>query len=307
MEPGIGARRDRIRSDAVSPPGKTIWRSLRKSLRSARRRFRAGDADGLHDVRVVLRRISVVAEAGDRRKVARGAAILVRKLSPLRQIEVDRQLVAELARSGALPPQDARAVDTLLDARWRRGVEKAFARLSGGRAAKLEARLGRAREDATLAAGLERRSQGGLAIPSELDEDGLHRLRIAVKKRRYALMARRDLGASGLEGEIARCQALQDVLGRANDWRSFRRDLVRMRERKRADPVMDPALDAVFDLVSDSAERTLRTARETVAASRPAPSRTAAGAAGEPPAPLAGLARTSRSLLKGSGARRADS
>lgn len=246
---------------------KSIWTRLRRAVRRAGRSFRDGDPEGLHDLRVALRRTAVIARAGERPKVAAGASKLVRRLSSLRQIEVDRRLLAELVRSGALAPEDARAVDGILAARDERRRAKAFARLSRKGARKLDARLGGKRSDAALGDALARATGEAVHPPRVLDDEGLHGLRIAVKRRRYALMARRDLGAAGLDGEIARWESLQDALGRSNDWRSLRRDTVELRERAQADAAADAALDAVFELASERAEAARKEARKAVAES----------------------------------------
>ena len=245
---------------------RTVWERLRQTVRKAERRFRHGDEEGLHDVRVALRRIAVIAEAGGRPKVARGAGRLVRRLSPLRQLEVDRQLVAELGKSGAVAPQDARIVDALLGSRYARSRENVEEIFSTREGRKLDERLGHARRTGALKARLARRTEQPIVPPAALDDDAMHRLRIAIKKRRYALMARRELGVPDLEKEIARWASFQDALGRANDWRSFRRDLVRLRERRRPDPAVDPALDEVFALATERADQTRRAARDLLAA-----------------------------------------
>ena len=248
------------------PPEESFWSSQRRALRRAERKFRRGIPEGLHDFRVALRRLAVVAEAGRRPKVARGASKLVRRLSPLRQLEVDRELVAELARWGEIAPGDAQAVDEILTERFRRGQHEALARLGRAPAKRLFERLGHDRERGPIVSRLAG-EKDEIRAPRVLDDEGLHRLRIAVKRRRYALMARRELGQPGLEREISRWQSLQDSLGRANDWRSLLRDLVRMIESGGGEAGSDSPLDRVFDRASDRAEEARRAARAAVAAS----------------------------------------
>jgi len=281
--------------------GESTWKSLRRTLRRAERKFRDGDPEGLHDLRVALRHTAVVAEAGARPKVARGASKLARRLSPLRQLEVDRELLAELGRSGEVSPRDARPVDEILAARQSRLRDKALKRLSAARERRLFERLGHDRQDGPLASRLALETgENALRVPRVLDDEGLHRLRISVKRRRYALMARRDLGAPGLEEEISRCRSLQDSLGRANDWRSFLRDLVRLRESRHADPGADSPLDAIFDPAADRAEIARKAACEAVAASGLVPDREPRRP--QPPSPPpdrdAALFRGSPSLLR---------
>ncbi len=248
----------------------TIWETQRKALRRAERRFHRGDLEGLHDFRVALRRLAVIAEAGQRPKIARGASKLVRRFSSLRQLEVDRGLVAELVRRGEIAPADARAADELLGERVRRGRDEALGRLAGPAAKKLFERLGHVRRNGPVVSRLAREMEE-IRVPRVLDDEGLHRLRIAVKRRRYALMARRDLGVAGLDAEIARWQALQDSLGRANDWRSLLRDLVRLLESRSDLRAEESPLDRIFDSASDRAEEARRAARAAVAASGLAP------------------------------------
>jgi len=293
-----GAARGRIRSLPVSRH-ESIWETQRKALRRAERKFRRGDPEGLHDFRVTLRRLAVIAEAGERRKIARGASTLVRRFSSLRQIEVDRELVAELVRRGEVAPADARAADELLAERWRRGREEAMERLGGDPAKKIFQRLGRDRRQGAVVSRLE--EQEDIPVPRVLDDEGLHRLRIAVKRRRYALMARRDLGIAGLDGEIAKWQSLQDALGRANDWRSLLRDLVRLIESRLDARAEESPLDRIFDSASGRAEEARRAAREAVAASGLAPDSVPLRRrrAGVPPERRAAVLQSSSSLLRG--------
>jgi CHAD domain-containing protein len=280
----------------------TIWQIQRKALRRAEKKFRRGDPEGLHDFRVALRRVAVIAEAGQRPKIARDATKLVRRFSPLRQLEVDRELVAALVRSGEIAPADAQTVNDLFADRLHRGRGEALDRLDAATAKSLFERLGHDRRNGPVVSRLGRENDD-LRAPRMLDDEGLHRLRIAVKRRRYALMARRELGVAGLEAEIAKWQTLQDALGRANDWRSLLRDLVRLIESQGADREAESPIDRIFDRASDRAEEARRAARAAVAASglvadpepalgrpRPAPRREPARAGG------------SASLLRGAAA-----
>jgi len=290
------------------PAGESIWKAQRKSLRRAQRKFERGDPEGLHDFRVALRRLAVVAEAGRRPKIARDATKLVRRFSPLRQLEVDRDLVAELVRCGEAAPADAQAADALLAERWRRGREEAVKRLGRAPAKKLFERLRRDRRNGPVVSRLAR-EEGDVHVPRVLDDEGLHRLRIAVKRRRYALMARRDLGIAGLDAEIAKWQTLQDALGRANDWRSLLRDLVRLLESRGETHAEESPLDRLFDSASDRAEEARRAARAAVAASGlagdPEPLRRRPPTA--PPERGVAVLRSSPSLLRGGAGRpRAD-
>src|SRR5512140_3835186 len=111
----------------MSPP--SIWKDFRRALREARRRFRAGDPGGLHDVRVVLRRVAAAARAADRKKVARLADRLARRLSAARQTEVDRRLLGELRAGRSVPASVAERVEGSLETRLGRQRRKALGAL----------------------------------------------------------------------------------------------------------------------------------------------------------------------------------
>ena len=49
-----------------------LWRKRARSLKKARKAFRAGDPEGLHDLRVALRRTAATAEALGKKKIVRG-------------------------------------------------------------------------------------------------------------------------------------------------------------------------------------------------------------------------------------------
>ncbi|HEY6066977.1 MAG TPA: hypothetical protein VIY96_12540, partial [Thermoanaerobaculia bacterium] len=98
-----------------------LWELRRSRFVRARKRLRAGEPEGLHDVRVALRRISATASALGRRKLERRAKKIVRSLSSDRQLEVDLLFLARIATLGLLSPDGV----TALEARWKS--------LSGGR------------------------------------------------------------------------------------------------------------------------------------------------------------------------------
>lgn len=205
----------------------SLWELRRQSLLRARKRRREGDAEGLHDFRVALRRTAATAGALGRRKVERRAVAIVRSLSSDRQSEVDRALLARIRALGLLSEDAA----TTLEIRWkprlatrtdraaRGNEEKRFRRLTR----KLR-RLASRRRAGELEQLLAQRSgaEAALAKPPGRDDDrGLHRYRIRVKRARYLA---EDLVASGrpdFEACVARERTAQEVLGRWNDLRLF--------------------------------------------------------------------------------------
>ena len=220
-------------SDPIS-----LWKLRGDELVRARKSVRRGDREGLHDLRVALRRLSTTAGALGRRHLSKEAKALVRSLSRQRQLEVDRALLERVGRLGFLSPDAA----TALAARWEklasrgeRRLSKAagepvetlvrrvdrLARHSGKRAESPAPRLERARQDVEHAIG---HSLDGR------DDRMLHRYRIAIKKARYLA---EDLGALGIrpwKSRAERERALQEALGRWNDLRQFARRLSESRE-----------------------------------------------------------------------------
>ena len=216
-------------------PGE-LWNLRVRSVDRARKAARRAEPEGLHDLRVALRRVSATAEALGAKRVSRDARDLVQSLSEDRQIQVDRQLLARIGQLGYLSPDAA----TALAARWEklseRGVRrivraadgktlrallKDMDRLARRKAADAVERLERARvkAEATLENSLEGK-----------DDDALHRYRIAVKKARYLAEDLAALGVRRFTSSIEREKELQETLGRWNDLRMFCRRLAESRD-----------------------------------------------------------------------------
>jgi len=209
-----------------------LWKLRADSLVRARKAVRRGDKEGLHDLRVSLRRLSATAGALGRRRLSKEAKSLVRSLSEQRQLEVDRTLLTRIGRLGFLSPEAV----TALAARWEKLAARGERRL--GRAAgepvdtlvrRLERLSHRTGDEDGPAAALERarqRAERALGQPLDARDDrALHRYRIAVKKARYLA---EDLGALGIRPWKTRAErekAVQEALGRWNDLRMFCRRL----------------------------------------------------------------------------------
>lgn len=106
-----------------------LWKKREKSLQKAGKRFREKSPEAVHDLRVALRRVSATADALGRGKLAKRSKKLVRSLSDLRQIEVDRQLLARVRELGWLPEEVAAGVDARWDALLKDGEKAAAKRL----------------------------------------------------------------------------------------------------------------------------------------------------------------------------------
>jgi CHAD domain-containing protein len=214
----------------------SLWKSKAHSLERARKALKRGDPEGLHDLRVALRRVSAIAGALGRKDVSDEARDIVRSLSKQRQLEVDRQLLARIGRLGFLSPDAV----TALAARWEklaaRGSRRVARAADGRPIHSLRRRVIRLeRKDSAISvARLERarrRAQEALAQPLEgKDDRTLHRYRVAVKKARYLA---EDLATLGVREWVTHAQhekALQEALGRWNDLRLFRRRLAESRD-----------------------------------------------------------------------------
>lgn len=219
------------------PERPKLWILRALALRKARRAFRQADPEGLHDVRVALRRIGTTAAALRKKKVSRQSKVLVRRLSERRQLEVDRELLGRVAAAGLLSREAAAGLDARWEALLRSGEREAEGVTEGRRMRRLVKvleRLSRSQQSRALTK-LEqswRDARKTLASPPDGKNDReLHRYRIAVKRARYLAEDLAALGVAGLEEEIARTRAAQTALGRWNDIRLFRERLERTRDR----------------------------------------------------------------------------
>lgn len=205
----------------------SLWKSKAQSLERARKALKRGDPEGLHDLRVALRRVSATAGALGRKGVSHEAKEIVRSLSAQRQLEVDRQLLTRLGRLGFLSPDAV----TALAAHWEKLASKGarrIARAADGRTIhslhRRVARLNR-KEPEVPVARLERarrRAQEALEQPLEgKDDRTLHRYRVAVKRARYLAEDLASLGVREWATHAQREKALQEALGRWNDLRMF--------------------------------------------------------------------------------------
>ncbi len=208
-----------------------LWKLRARTLEQARKAARRGAPEGLHDLRVALRRAATTAQALHRKGLARNAKLLSRSLSQPRQLEVDRRLLARVGQLGFLSPD----ASTALAARWdklasrgervvvraaeRRRMERLLGRLdrlSRKKARRLPERLEKAR----------RRMESTLALPLDGKDDAtLHHYRMTVKKARYLAEDLAAIGLSQWTKNAERERVLQETLGRWNDLRLFRRRL----------------------------------------------------------------------------------
>jgi CHAD domain-containing protein len=265
-----------------------LWRLRVQALERARKSARRGDPEGLHDLRVALRRVGATAGALEARSVSRNAKTLVRSLSDARQLQVDRELLARIAKLGYLSPD----ATTALAARWEKLAERGnrrIARAAEGRSLRglrkdLEKLSRRGREDAVERLEKARRkAETTLAEPLEgKDDEALHRHRIAVKKARYLAEDLSVLGVRRFASHIEREKALQESLGRWNDLRLFSRRLAESRDEaeERGSVTLAAELEHLLTALETTIAEVRRSAIEiSRAASKVVPLRRQAGSA----------------------------
>lgn len=218
------------------PESVSLWKLRAASLERARKALKRGDPEGLHDLRVALRRLCATASALGKKRLARKSRAMARTLAPQRQLEVDRQLLARVGRLGFLSPDAV----TALAARWEKLADRGdrgVARAADGRAihglVRSVGHLGRRKGGAApdRIARARRRAEVALAHSLEGGNDhALHRYRLAIKRARYLA---EDLSAFGLREWKTRAErerALQESFGRWNDLRMFCRRLADSRK-----------------------------------------------------------------------------
>lgn len=262
-----------------------LWKARVRSLEKARRALRARNPEALHDFRVALRRLAATARALGRDDLAKNSGRIVRTLSPLRQLEVNRALLARVSGLGLLSAQLAAG----LEARWgeqgRQGEREIGRRLRGKQMKRLRRKLSTLRDDRPadllprlLAA--RRRSEEVLRSAPDSTDRALHRYRLAVKRARYLAEDLALFGEPGWEDAAARERRVQEVLGRWNDVRLFRESLLGCRREAELRGAITLAieLDRLIPVLTETVESARRDAEKSVrslSSSRPVAVQTA--------------------------------
>ncbi len=218
------------------PERTALWKTRARSLERAGKELRLNSPEAIHDLRVALRRVAATATALGRDKLAKRSRRIVRSLSDLRQIEVDRTLLARVREIGWVPDDVATAVDARWDALLREGARAAARRVPEEELERLRRKLSRLsrkkhRDVLPLLEQARDRAEKNLSpLPEASSDRALHRYRLAVKEARYVTEDLALAGRPGLEGEIEDKKTMQDTLGRWNDVRLFRRHVLSMRK-----------------------------------------------------------------------------
>lgn len=251
-----------------------LWRERRRTLKKALGAFKGGQPEGLHDVRVALRRLAATASGQREDRVARSARHLVRSLSDRRQLEVDRQLLSRVRELGVLAPDVAAGLDARWDALMASGARGAEKAVTGRRMRALVAQLGdlKSRSEGEISRRLQsarRRAERSIAHPPDGSSDGgLHRYRVAIKTARYVLEDMALRGVPDVAPSLDRLRGAQEALGRWNDVRLFSQRLSRTRREAERRGAVTLALE--LDRLLAALERTIQKARaDALLATRP--------------------------------------
>ena len=199
-----------------------------------------GDVTSLHQARVATRRLRaalpLVAPGRKAEKLARSVRRLTQALGPVRELDVEVQILDELEQRGDVPrPAIQRLRAAIVDERRVLHAELQR-RLDGfdvgklrkravSAARKQENRTSKRTRDPKGAEAARQRARrraervvlaienaAGLYLPGRL-----HEVRIAVKKLRYTLELELGVGAKGTTARLRTLKTAQDLLGRMHD------------------------------------------------------------------------------------------
>lgn len=254
-----------------------LWKTRARSLERAGKQYRQKSPEAIHDLRVALRRVSATATALGRDGLAKRSRRMVSSLSDLRQIEVDRDLLARVRKLGWLPDDVAAGVDARWDALLREGARDAARHVPEGELERLRRKIGRLSKEkhrdlvARLDRALARAEKRLTPLPEKPSDRALHRYRLAVKEARYVTEDLALAGRAGLGPEIEQKKKVQDALGRWNDLRLFHRHL--LATRKEAERRGSVTFVVELDRLATALEPAVASAREDAlrAASRATP------------------------------------
>ncbi|MFN2633046.1 MAG: CHAD domain-containing protein [Thermoanaerobaculia bacterium] len=254
-----------------------LWKTRARSLERAGKQFRQKSPEAIHDLRVALRRVSATATALGRDGLAKRSRRIVSSLSDLRQIEVDRDLLARVRKLGWLPDDVAAGVDARWDALLREGARDAARRVPEDELERLRRKLGRLSKEKQrdlmprLDRALEKAEKRLTPLPEMPTDRALHRYRLAVKEARYVTEDLALAGRAGLGPEIEQRKQVQDALGRWNDLRLFRRHLLATRKEAERRGAVTFVLE--LDRLAAALEPAVASARDDAlrAASLPTP------------------------------------
>jgi CHAD domain-containing protein len=256
--------------DGVALAARVVVRFHLRAFARQEQPARAGDVEGVHELRVATRRLRAalrffapVLPARFLETLRGELAWLAARIGAVRDLDVLSQLVTARAPRvdpdlrGALGPlavwvHDRRAAAhaelsaTLDSARARRLLDRlaAFAESVPPRTA--QETLG-ARAPSLLRPLLRRTLAAGRAIGADARPEALHRLRVRAKRLRYALETLRGLGGKRVAKALGRLVALQGLLGAHQDATMTVAQLREFAETARVPPATLLAVGALVD------------------------------------------------------------
>jgi CHAD domain-containing protein len=195
-----------------------------------------GEPEAVHQARVASRRLREVlpvmalADARADRRLRRAVRRVTRALGPMREIDVSLALYAELTATAPVHALADAAVRQSLTTGRARALRSARKTLTPARQAAMwsalerllaEPRANAADVVARAAARAERRAVKARRTAAKLgvlyEAHRLHRVRIAIKRWRYALEVTAELRRARTSAALGQLRTLQDLLGRAHD------------------------------------------------------------------------------------------
>lgn len=198
----------------------------------------SGDAEAIHQVRVATRRLRAALQlfspflsAPKPETLRRELAWIASAAGAVREFDVSKEVARACA--GKIHVDAGKSLEPLwryLESRRRREHRKLAAELRSARYHRLVRELGgtfsiNARGDAPLAAVavdlarpiMRKMVAAGARAEEKPVAATLHRLRVSVKRSRYALEMLRPLGARRIAKALERLEAMQEVLGAYHD------------------------------------------------------------------------------------------
>jgi CHAD domain-containing protein len=223
-------------ADATTHTIEALTSSLKKNaatLTSASHRAKRGEVRGIHRLRVATRRLREALPASaelaaiedlDSDEIVRDLRRVTKALGPVRELDVARAVLAEMAESEGWPASVVARVDEYCERLRDRALENAAEAIDGFDARSvrknLEALLTKLDQPSRDSSIGTRRRQAARILSDRIDEAGtlyappaLHEIRIAAKKLRYVL----ELAGEPSPGALRRLRALQSGLGRLHD------------------------------------------------------------------------------------------
>jgi CHAD domain-containing protein len=208
--------------------------ALSRTLPGARK----GEVQAVHQARVATRRIRealpLVARGRTGKSLKKSVRKLTRALGPVRELDVALMNLDQLRNSGEVSEAAiARLRQLVTEERQRLGAEMVrlishynlpkFQKKAVEAAARGPEASG-ARDPRRIAAALGRAARRAEGLHAAIDNaagiylpDRLHRVRITVKKLRYALEIAQDLSGSRATARVRTLKRVQDLLGRMHD------------------------------------------------------------------------------------------